>query len=190
MTLGFGTSVLGSTGDEIGNLFSSMQWFVIVPLCIGLLLLIAECFIPGFGVCGILGLVCVAGGIIANAIVTKSIVQTLFLVLIFLVLIFVIFLILVRSARFGVISKSPLVQQKTAVPSDFIEKNEERLNALIGKIGTATTPFIPCGKFSLDDVIYDGITRGEALDKGDRIKVVEIEGDKIIVEKVEVENEN
>lgn len=189
MAFGFASKLLATVSQEVGELFTGMRWFVIVPLCLGLVLVVAECFIPGFGVCGISGLVCIAGGIVANAVVTKSIVQTLFLVVVFVILIFVIFLILVRSARFGVISKTPFVEQKTAVPKSYVEDDEKRLSALIGKTGTAITAFMPSGKFMIDNVVYQGITQGMALDKGDKIVVIAIEGDKIIIEKLEVKNE-
>lgn len=170
--------------EEIVQAFTSMQWYIILPLCLGVVLLVIECFVPGFGFFGISGIVCLVGAIIANAVLIKSIAQTLFLIALLLVFIFLLFLIFIRSARFGLISKTPLVEKKTAVPKDYVEKDEAK--KLLGQRGVAITPFTPSGKFMIDDKVYEGITRGEPLDKNDVVKVSEVEGNKVIVEKVEV----
>ena len=57
---------------------------------------------------------------------------------------------------------------------------------MVGQRGVAVTPFTPSGKFMIDDKIYEGMTRGEPLDKNDVIKVSDVEGNKIVIEKVEV----
>ncbi len=173
-------------GQEIAEIFTSMPWYIILPLCVGVILLFIECFVPGFGFFGISGLMCLVGGIVANGIITKSIVQTLFLISLFIVVIFILFLIFIRSAKYGLISKTPFVEKHTAVPRDYADKNKNKLKDLIGQRGIAITPFTPSGKFMIDDQIYDGITRGEALDKDCVIKVIDVEGNKIEIEKVEV----
>lgn len=173
-------------GQEIAKVFTSMQWFVILLLCIGVVLLFVECFIPDFGACGICGIVSLVGGIIAHAIVSKSVVQVLFLIVLFAIVILILILIFIRSARFGLISKSPIVLKQAAVPTDFADKNKNQLTGLIGKLGVTKTSFNPSGKFVIDDVIYEGTTNGEPLDLGDNIKVVDVEGNKIIIQKVEV----
>ena len=173
-------------GQEIAEIFTSMPWYIILPLCLGVLFLFIECFIPDFGFFGITGLVCLVGGIIANAVLTKSIAQTLFLIALFTVVLFILFLIFIRSAKYGLISKTPFVETKTAVPIDYADKNKNKYKDLIGQRGVAITPFTPSGKFMIDDQVYDGITRGEALDKDCVIKVIDVEGNKIEIEKVEV----
>lgn len=172
--------------QEIAQVFTSMQWYIIVPLCLGVVLLVIECFVPGFGFWGISGLMCLAGGIIANGVLTKSIAATLFLIALFIVIILILFLIFVRSARYGLISKTPFIERKTAVPKDYADKNKNKFKDLIGQRGVAVTPFTPSGKFMIDDKVYDGITKGEALEKNDIIKVTDVEGNKIEIEKVEV----
>ena len=57
---------------------------------------------------------------------------------------------------------------------------------MVGQRGVAVTPFTPSGKFMIDDKIYEGMTRGEPLDKNDVVKVSDVEGNKIVIEKVEV----
>ncbi len=172
--------------QEIVDAFASMQWYIILPLCLGVVLLIAECFFLDFGILGISGLVLIAGGIIANAILVGSIAQTIFLVVLFVVIILILFLLFVRSAKYGILSKTPFIEKETAVPVDFADKDKNILAKLIGQRGVAITDFTPSGKFIIDDKTYDGITRGEALEKNDIIKVIDVDGNRIIIEKVEV----
>ena len=109
-----------------------------------------------------------------------------FLVVLFFIVILILFLVFIRSARFGLISKTPFVEKRTAVPKDFADKDKNSYKVLIRQRGVAMTDFTPSGRFMIDDKIYDGITKGESLDKNNVIKVIDVEGNKIIVEKVEV----
>ncbi len=172
--------------QEIVNAFVTMQWYIYVPLIVGVVFLFIECLVPGFGFFGITGLIAIAGAIIANGILTKSVASSLFLVVLFFIVILILFLVFIRSARFGLISKTPFIEKRTAVPKDFADKNKNSYKVLIGQRGVAMTDFTPSGRFMIDDKIYDGITKGESLDKNNVIKVIDVEGNKIIVEKVEV----
>ena len=172
--------------EEIVFMFTNMQWYIYVPLIIGVVLLIIECFVPGFGVFGISGLVVLAGSIIAQGVLHQSVAQVLFLASIAIVIVFILFLIFIRSARFGLISKSPFIEKRTAVSADYNDKNKNELKYLLGKKGVSITSMKPTGKFLIDDKQYEGITAGEPIEKGDIIKVIDVEGVKIKVERVEV----
>ena len=169
---------------EFTQIFTSMQWYVILLLCLGLLLMFVEFFIPGFGFFGVSGLTLIAGGIITHAVLTKSIVQVLGLLLIFSLVLIIMFLLFIRSAKYGLLGKTPFVEKSTAVPLNYDKQSE--FKNLIGKIGVAITPLRPTGKFVINDKVYEGINKDAGLiEKGEHLKVVEVEGIKIIVEKVE-----
>lgn len=172
--------------EEIVFMFNTMQWYIYVPLIIGVILMVIECFVPGFGIFGIGGLASIIGAIVAQGILYKSITQVLFLISLAILAILLIFLIFLRSARFGLIGKTPLVQNKTALPVDYDNKNKNELKFLIGQRGVTITPLRPSGKFMIDKKVYEGITAGELIDINEIIKIVDFEGNKIKVEKVEV----
>jgi len=172
--------------QEIVQMFATMQWYIYVPLIVGILLLVAECFIPGFGVAGVSGLVCLVGAIVAQGVLYGSVAQILFLSSVCIIMVLLLFIIFIRSARFGLVSKTPFIQHKTAVPIDYDDKNKNELKGLVGQCGVAITPKRPTGKFMIDDKVYEGITAGEPIDKNDVVKVVDVEGIKIKIEKVEV----
>ena len=50
----------------------------------------------------------------------------------------------------------------------------------------AVTPLRPSGKFVLDEKVYEGISiDADLIEKGSQVKVVDVEGIKIIVERLE-----
>jgi len=55
---------------------------------------------------------------------------------------------------------------------------------LVGLEGVAVTALRPTGIAHLGERRYDVITQGEMLDKGTRIKVVEVSGNRIVVEQM------
>ena len=163
---------------ELSQLFTSMEWYVILMLCVGVLFVFSECFLPGFGVLGCSGLTLVAAGIVTHGI-TRSVIQVIGLILILSLILIIVFLLIVRSARFGLLGKTPFIEKNTAVPADYANKSE--FSSLVGEIGVAVTPLRPSGKFMIDEKVYEGI-----CETGEYVKVVKVEGIKIIVEKTEV----
>ena len=61
-------------------------------------------------------------------------------------------------------------------------------SSLIGEEGKAFTILRPSGKVELGDEIYDAYTRGEYIQKGDRIIVISNEGTSLKVKKIESKN--
>ena len=53
---------------ELSQIFTSMEWYVILMLCVGVLFVFIEFFLPGFGFFGISGLACIAAGIVTHAV--------------------------------------------------------------------------------------------------------------------------
>lgn len=166
---------------EIILMFNTMQWYIYVPLIVGVILLIVESYVPGFGIFGISGFTCIIGAIVAQGILYQSAAQVLFLISLSMVAVLLVFFLFLRSAQYGILSKTPLIEKRT----NIVEEKSE-LNKLVGQRGVTITPLRPSGKFMINDKIYEGITAGEPVEKDDIIKVVEVEGNKIKVEKVEV----
>ena len=172
--------------EELGLLFTSMQWYVILMLCLGVVFVLIECITPDFGISGMVGLASIAAGIITHAVLTKSVIQVIGLILIFAMVLIIVFLIFVRSARFGLLGKTPFVEKKTAVPTDYSNKNNNPFISLIEQTGVAVTPLRPSGKILVNGKVYEGISiDANLIEKGSSVKIVDVEGIKIMVEKVE-----
>jgi membrane-bound serine protease (ClpP class) len=52
---------------------------------------------------------------------------------------------------------------------------------LVGTSGVAMTDLRPSGTIVIDDKRYDVVTGGEFLDNGTEVRVVEVEGSKVVV---------
>lgn len=171
-------------GTELSNLFIQMHWIVILLICAGIVLCIVESVLPGFGVFGILGLICEVVAIVVHAIISGSALQIFFLILLLVIVTLIIFILFARSARKGWISKSPIVENDTAIPTDYREKTEKELSQLIGKNGIALTDCRPVGKIRVGKNTYEAQSIASTMiQKGDGVKIVAIEDARIIIDR-------
>lgn len=169
---------------EIGKLFTDMHWVVILLLSLGIILCIIEAVIAGFGVFGIAGILCEVAGVVTHAVLSGSAVQVLFLLAVLILITVLLFLLFVRSAKYGLLSKSAIVENKTAIPVDYKEKTDKELKNLIGKEGLTLTECKPVGKIRLGQDTYEAQSRSTVIQKGEVIHVVAIEDSRIIVDRI------
>ncbi len=170
------------------------DYWEIIALFIGVLLIIAEIFIiPGFGVAGVAG-------------ITLTVVS---LILIMLNNDFFNFefvplgdIVVASAVAFGGLTGgmavlffggSKLMQSKAFQRMALIETQESskgftvntQTKSMQGKTGTAYTVLRPSGKVMIDDQIFDAFTRGDYVEKGDAIVVIESEGVTLKVKRVQ-----
>ncbi|MCB1107909.1 MAG: serine protease [Chlamydiia bacterium] len=169
----------------------AVNWIEIIILCVGLVLFALELFvIPGFGVVGILGIILTIIGLFALMlpgidrlnffeIETFRLVGDAFikrLAWLFGGLAFAILMILLMahffSHRYFRFSKLPLKgRRELGMPE-------------IGDLGESVTPLCPSGKVYIGESFFDGCTQGEFLDKHTPVKVISIEGTKVVVKQI------
>lgn len=176
--------ILDGFWSEISGLFTDMHWAVILLLCLGVVLCIVEAVVAGFGVFGIAGIVCEIAGIIAHAVVSGSAAQVFFLLLIIVLVMILITLLFVRSAKYGLLAKSALVENKTAIPKDYKEKVDKELSELVGKEGLTLTECRPVGKIRIGENTYEAQSRSSIIEKGEVIVVVAVEDARLVVDKL------
>jgi membrane-bound serine protease (ClpP class) len=170
------------------------DYWEIIALFIGVLLIIAEIFIiPGFGVAGVAG-------------ITLTVVS---LILIMLNNNFFNFefvplgdIVVASAVAFGGLTGgmavlffggSKLMQSKAFQRMALIETQESskgftvntQTKSMQGKTGTAYTVLRPSGKVMIDDQLFDAFTRGDYVEKGDAIVVIESEGVTLKVKRVQ-----
>lgn len=161
------------------------DYWEIIALFIGVILIIAEIFvIPGFGVAGVLG-------------ITFTVVS---LILIMLNNDYFNFefvplgdIVVASAVAFGGLAGgmavlffggARLVQSKAFQRMALIDTQESSkgytvnmlTKSMNGKTGTAYTVLRPSGKVMIDDQLFDAFTRGDYVEKGDAIIVIESEG--------------
>lgn len=164
--------------QEFIDLFAEMGWVSGILLIAGALLVIAECLTPGFGVAGIVGILCLALGVIARAVEGATLTQTLLLLILVLVAICVLFIVFAKSAKNGFLSKTPIIEGGTAIPTKLKENENIRL---LNKVGTTKTICRPAGKVEICEKIYDAMTDGQFIEANKNVRVVKVESDYIYI---------
>ena len=166
----------------------------IIAFFIGLGLIIVEIFvIPGFGVAGIAGLFLTIGSLILIMLnnnlfsfdfvpaddVMKAVIATIAGMLGSLVLIFAGGLRFANSSAFKRVSLEDIQDSKKGYTANFREIS------IIGKEGVAYTVLRPSGKVLIEEEIYDAYTRGDYVEQGTKIVVVDDRGSGLKVKIVE-----
>ncbi len=163
------------------GLFETIETVSVVLFAVGMIFLLIEMFIPGFGIFGGLGLVALVLCIVFQA---HSVAEGLLLFLIIAAIVFIFALIAARSLKRGWLYRSSLVL-KDAEEKDagYVAKDDySRFN---GKEGLSLTPLRPAGSVQIGGEKADVVTEGEFIPKGARILVINTVGGRIIVRQLE-----
>ncbi len=171
--------------EEFTKIFTEMNWVVIVLLVMGIIFCIVEGIVPGFGIFGILGIICEIAGIVFHAVFSTSPWQVFFLILIMTFATVLLFLIFVFSAKHGLLGSTPLVENKPAVPYDYgVDKNFIKL---IGKRGVVVDECRPVGKIKIEGRVMEALSTGNIIEKDSVVRVVKIKDNILYIEKFEGE---
>lgn len=162
-------------------MFATIETVSVVLFAVGMVLLLIELFVPGFGIFGGLGLVALALCIIFQA---KSVAEGLLLLLIIGGLVIVMALIAARSLKRGWLYRSPLVlKDAEEKESGYVAKDD--YSRFSGREGLSLTPLRPSGSAEIGGEKADVITEGEFIPKGSRIRVHSTSGGRITVKQLE-----
>ena len=158
----------------------SLNWAAGICLVLGLVFVTIELFTPGFGVPGITGLVLLLAGIV---IASDSVLEGMVLFIVILLLLCLLFTIAVKSASGGVLAKSPLVLKESANKQDGFTSGED-MGYFLGREGVVVSMLRPVGTADFDGVKLEVLAEGEIVENGSKVKVVKVEGRKLIVRKI------
>ena len=148
------------SGIVIDNM---LLWIIIIGI-VGLVLLIAEALIPGFGIFGILGTMCILGSTVMAGIKYG----------------FGVFLIFVRVAQTkGVYDK--FVLKEVLDTKDF---DESVLQGMEGKKGVTVTTIQPYGKMEIEGKQIDVCSEGGYIEKNKSVEIVQVKGKTVVVKEV------
>lgn len=146
----------------------------------GVALLIAELFMPGFGVSGISGALCLIAVCVLQFTTNKPLVASL-VALVLGVILIVMVVLFMHSLKNGLLFRSPIVL-KDKIEADAVKLSSNSLDELIGKTGVAVTPLRPSGIALIEGKRYSVETQATFTEKGQTVTVVSVEGTKITVQ--------
>ncbi|MBT3378247.1 MAG: nodulation protein NfeD [Lentisphaerae bacterium] len=169
---------------------------------VGLILLGVEIFvIPGFGVVGLLGLVCIVGGLVLGMVphmpqgnplpgvdpkqityVAESLVialaQTVGAGLILVLLAWVLDRYLPKMSIYrGLILETSLTSEK-----GYTSSGDSGFDRFLSQVGVAATPLRPAGIVMVGDERVDVVSSGDLIPRNTRVKIIKVEGSRIVVE--------
>ena len=162
---------------DILEVFTNLSTWSVILFILGFLLVIVEMFNPGFGVPGALGIVFLIVGVIVTA---ETVEQGILMGVVILAILAVMLTIVLYSASKGRLSKKLILKDATDRQSGF--SGTEDMRYLLGKSSKPVTPLRPAGCADLDGVRLDVVTRGEFIEKDVPVTVIEVEGNRIVVE--------
>ena len=148
-------------------------WILLVS---GLLLVGAEIFVPG----GILGTM---GGIALFATIITSF-KAFPVYAPYITVLIIVLAGIAMAVWIKIFPKTPLGRKMT-VSNDLASAKgtESGLNDLTGKEGKTMSELRPAGVAMIDNRRVDVITQGEMISKGERVCVIEVESNRVIVKK-------
>jgi len=164
---------------------------------VGILLVLLEVFLPSFGVLTVLAIVSFAVSVIEAAKISTSAAWAMGCVAPVLTLLMLYYglkviprtswgrgLVLHRPADLG--QPEAPSSTETAILGNGHATGEETYRLLIGQEGVAKTSLRPAGLVLVDGKRIDVVTEGAMIEGGARVKVVAVEGNRVVVRRVKV----
>jgi len=181
------------------------NWVEVALFIVGILLLLVEFFIlPGFGVAGMLGIMCVLVGLFGMLIKNPpnripwpdgpanwdifidGVLGFSFGFMGFVVMAWVLTKYLPKLQFLsGLILVPAVAKQGTEMEISMTSPPElEIIGVNIGDIGEVVSKLRPAGKARFGDAIVDVVAEAEFLDKGAKVEIIEIHGNRVVVKAV------
>ena len=171
---------------QFGLLFSNMEWYVIVCLVVGVVLLAIEAIQPGFGVFGISGIVLLVLGVVLRAVFHKAddnvLMQAFQFIMLDVIIVALGVVVLIVVQKAGLLKKTPFFLNGTAVDEKYSDGTKNYAD-LVGKEGVSVTVLRPSGKAEIEGDVYDVESVNFLIEKGEKIVVTATEGGVIKVKK-------
>ena len=152
-------------------------------LVLGLLLLIAELFIPSGGVLGILAAAALIGSILF-AFQAPAPTGTIFLLVVAIALPTVIGIGLQLWPKTP-LGRRMLLDRPTPEEIDPHDQRDYELSRLVGRVGRTITQLRPSGMTDFDGRRVDTIAEGMIIEADTLVRVVDVKGHRVIVRMVE-----
>lgn len=151
----------------------------IILVIVGMILIVVEMLIPGFGAAGISGGLAVIAGLVIGS---RSLTAAMFSLLIIVLLLAIIAIVVFRSALRGKLSRSRVVLN-TSIDAESSVRSGEEMQKLVGKRGITSTALRPSGIAVIDGKRLDVSSEAEFIDKDVEITVVSVDGMRVLVKK-------
>lgn len=162
-----------------------MQLMELLPILIcfvlGLGFLVAEMFMPGFGLPGISGIILELIAIVLVYLRFGGL-AALGMTLIVLALVAIALSLALRSVNKGRLSKSSVILSDEETPEEGYVATQD-MEVFLGREGVTTTVLRPTGMAEFDGVKLNVSADGEYIARDESVRVIRVEGARVVVKK-------
>lgn len=152
----------------------------IIIFAAGIIMVGIELFRPGFGAAGISGIVLLAAGILITA---KTLRQGLLLAAAIALIVLILLVIAAIVLSKGRFPKRMVLKEQTDRENGYVAAKDG--SDLMGRTGRAVTMLRPAGMADICGQRVDVVSRGDFIEQGAAVEVVEISGSRIVVKNME-----
>ena len=167
---------------EFVQIFTEMHWVPALLLIVGIVMMIVEIFVSGFGFFGISGIISLVAGVVVRICFGLNLSQSLTLILLVIGFLTLVVMLMVYGAQYGFLGKTGLFERRTTLSKDY-NKVERELRRLVGRNGKTISKLDLGGKAKIRGKIYDVVSISSYIEPNTNIKVVEIKDNTIMVRK-------
>lgn len=162
-----------------------MQLMELLPILtcfvLGLGFLVAEMFMPGFGLPGISGIILELVAIVLVYLRFGGL-AALGMTLIVLALVAIALSLALRSVNKGRLSKSSVILSAEETPEEGYVATRD-MEVFLGREGVTTTVLRPTGMAEFDGVKLNVTADGEYIARDEPVRVIRVEGARVVVKK-------
>lgn len=162
----------------------STLWLMVVLMTLfvgGLILLLLEIFvIPGFGIAGVGGLATIGASIVyafMNLSMEMAVMFSMSSVIVSTIVIWISLKTLPKTA----LGKSLILSTEQKEDEGY-DASDKSIQTLLGKTGEVMSPLRPSGSVLIEGGRVDVVSDGAFIQKGHKVKVVKIDGNRVVVE--------
>ncbi|MEG2719177.1 MAG: NfeD family protein [Clostridia bacterium] len=152
---------------------------ILLCFVLGIVLLIIEVFMPGFGLPGISGVLLEIAAIVMTYLWHGGL-AALGVTLIILAVIALVISLALRSVNKGKLSKSPIILNASESAAEGFSATKD-MEVFLGKEGVTTTVLRPSGMAEFDGVKLNVVADGEYIPQNVRVKIDHVEGARVVV---------
>jgi membrane-bound ClpP family serine protease len=146
----------------------------------GFVFVAVETIVPGFGLPGILGGICLIAGVFLTA---DTLQQALVIIMIMAVCLAVMIFIIITFLSKGKLKPPIILSAKQEKDRGYISSAD--LQYLVGKTGIATTDLHPSGRVMIEDKEFDVISDGRFIEKNSTVEIYTVSNSSPVVRAVQ-----
>lgn len=150
----------------------------IVCLIAGFVLVGVELVMPGFGLPGVSGILCLLAGVFLTA---DSVEEAVFITIAVIALLGILMSVMLGLLSSGKL-KPPVVLDSEVKGADGY-LNASDLEYLLNREGVATTDLHPMGRGTFDGIVLDIYSDGSYIEKGTPVTIARIDGRRLLVKR-------